>query len=442
VLRRFSLLFLSLFLVGGPVAAAEPVDVAQRVTQGLPGLYPELEALYRQLHQTPELSTQEVKTAAKMAERLSALGFTVTQKVGGHGVVGVLRNGPGPTVMLRTDLDGLPLEEKTGLPYASKATAKDAAGLTVPVMHACGHDVHMTVWVGTATLLSRAKDQWRGTLVMVGQPAEEVGSGARAMLADGLFKRFPKPDFAVAVHDSASAPAGTVEYVPEYAMASVDSVDVTLYGKGGHGAYPHLTVDPILLAARTVMAFQTIVSRERDPLEPAVLTVGSIHGGTKHNIIPDEVKLQLTVRTYKPEVRQRILSAIERIAKAESEAAGAPRPPSITVTEGAPAVYNEPELMKRVHGVLARALGDANVRVGKPSMGGEDFSEFGRAGVPSALLWVGAVEPSKFQEAQKTGTALPSLHSSLFAPDRERTLRTGVTTLTYAALELLGRPNP
>ncbi len=442
MLRRFSLLSLLLFMPGARAGAAEPPDMAQRVTQGLQGLYPELDALYRQLHQTPELSTQEEKTAAKMAERLRALGFTVTQKVGGHGVVGVLRNGPGPTVMLRTDLDGLPVEEKTGLPYASKATAKDASGQSVPVMHACGHDVHMTVWVGTATLLARAKDQWRGTLVMVGQPAEEQGLGARAMLADGLFQRFPKPDFALAVHDSATAAAGTVEFVPEYAMASVDSVDVTLYGKGGHGAYPHLTVDPILLAARTVTAFQAIVSRERDPLEPAVLTVGSIHGGTKHNIIPDEVKLQLTVRSYKPEVRQRILSAIERIAKAESEAAGSPRAPRISVTEGTPALYNDPALLKRVQDALVRALGASNVRVGRPTMGGEDFAEYGRAGVPSVLLWVGAVEPSKHQEAQKSGTALPSLHSGLFAPDRERTLRTGVTTLTHAALEVLGRPTP
>ncbi|WP_420067715.1 amidohydrolase [Stigmatella aurantiaca] len=429
-----------MFLFAGSALAAEPTGMAQRVTQGLHSLYPELDALYQQLHQTPELSTQEAKTAAKMAERLSALGFTVTQKVGGHGVVGVLRNGSGPTVMLRTDLDGLPVEEKTGLPYASKATAKDASGQTVPVMHACGHDVHMTAWVGAATLLARSKDQWRGTLVMVGQPAEEQGSGARAMLADGLFKRFPKPDFALAIHDLATGEAGTVEYVPEYALASVDSVDVTLYGKGGHGAYPHLTVDPILLAARTVMAFQTIVSRERDPLEPAVVTVGSIHGGTKHNIIPDEVKLQLTVRSYKPEVRQRILSAIERIAKAESQAAGSPRAPDIAVTEGTPATYNDPVLMKRVQEALVRALGAQNVRLGKPTMGGEDFSEYGRAGVPSAMVWVGAVEPSKYQEAQKSGVALPSLHSPLFAPDRERTLRTGVTTLTHAALELLGRP--
>jgi hippurate hydrolase len=410
------------------------------VLQGLDALYPELDTLYRDLHQSPELSTFEEKTAAKMAERLRALGFEVTQKVGGHGVVGLLRNGKGPTVMLRTDLDALPVEEKTGLAYASKVTAKDRAGQTVPVMHACGHDVHMTSWVGAATLLARSKDRWRGTVMMVGQPAEEAGAGARSMLADGLFKRFPKPDYAIAVHNLASGASGTVEYVSGYALASVDSVDLTLYGKGGHGAYPHTTVDPILLAARTVLALQTIVSRERNPLEPAVLTVGSIHGGTKHNIIPDEVKLQLTVRSYKPEVRKKILEAIERIAKGESLAAGSPRAPSVAVTEGTPATYNDPELMKRLVPAITRVLGTQNVREGTPTMGGEDFSEYGLAGVPAVMLWIGTVEPGKLQAAQKAGEPTPSLHSPLFAPDRERTLRTGVTTLTAAALELLGRP--
>jgi hippurate hydrolase len=427
-------------MVGSGALAAEPGATAPPVLQGLNGLYPELDALYRELHQTPELSMQEEKTAAKLAARLRALGYEVTQKVGGHGVVGLLRNGKGPTVMLRTDLDALPVEEKTGLPYASKVTATDPEGKTVPVMHACGHDMHMSVWVGVATLLAKSKDRWRGTVMMVGQPAEERGDGARKMLEAGLFKRFPKPDFALAVHNSSTAPAGTVEFVPGFALASVDSVDVTLYGKGGHGAYPHTTVDPVLLAARYVVSLQTIVSRERNPLEPAVVTVGSIHGGTKHNIIPDEAKLQLTVRTYKPEVRAQILAAIERIAKGESLSAGSPRPPEVRVIEGTPATYNDPELTKRVVAAVSRVLGAQNVQEATPVMGGEDFSEYGQAGVPATMLWIGTVDPAKHQEAKKAGATLPSLHSPVFAPDRERTLRTGVTTLTTAALEVLGQP--
>ncbi|WNG48959.1 amidohydrolase [Archangium minus] len=424
----------------GSARAATPAKAPSPVLQGLDGLYPELDALYRDLHQNPELSHQEEKTAAKLAERLRKLGFEVTEKVGGHGVVALLRNGKGPTVLLRTDMDALPVEEKTGLPYASQVKAKDETGQSVSVMHACGHDVHMTTWLGTATLLARSKDRWRGTLMMVGQPAEERGSGARQMLEDGLYKRFPKPDFAVAVHNSATAAAGTVEYVSGYALANVDSVDITLYGKGGHGAYPHTTVDPIVLAARTILSLQTIVSREKSPLEPAVVTVGSIHGGTKHNIIPDEVKLQLTVRSYKPEVRKQLLSAIERVVNAEATAASAPRKPEVAVTEGTPATYNDPELTKRLIGAVTRVLGAENIREAQPVMGGEDFSEYGLAGVPAVLLWLGTVEPKRHAEAKAAGVTLPSLHSPLFAPDRERTLRTGVTTLTTSALELLGKP--
>ena len=422
---------------GGPALAQEAPAPALK---GIDALYPELDALYRDLHQTPELSLQEEKTAAKLSERLRKLGFEVTTKVGGHGVVALLRNGKGPTVMLRTDLDALPVEEKTGLPYASKAKVKDASGATVSVMHACGHDVHMTSWLGTATLLARAKDQWRGTLMLVGQPAEEIGAGARAMLADGLFKRFGKPDFAVALHTVATAAAGTVQFTPGYSMASVDSVDVTLYGKGGHGAYPHTTVDPVVMAARTILSLQTLVSREKSPLEPAVVTVGSIHGGTKHNIIPDDVRLQLTVRTYKPEVRKALLAGIERIAKAEAMASGAPRPPDVAVTEGTPATYNDPELTKRLVSAVGRVLGEKNLSEAPSVMGGEDFSEYGRAGVPAVMLWLGITEPKRFAEAKAAGETLPSAHSPLYAPDRERTLRTGVTTLTTAALELLGRP--
>ncbi|RKG57587.1 amidohydrolase [Corallococcus sp. AB011P] len=421
----------------GPVLAAAPPPT---VLAGLDALYPELDALYRDLHQTPELSLQEEKTAAKLAERLRKLGFEVTPKVGGHGVVALLRNGKGPTVMLRTDLDGLPVEEKTGLPYASKTKAKDGAGTEVAVMHACGHDVHMTSWIGTATLLARTKDRWRGTLMLVGQPAEEMGAGARQMLADGLFKRFPKPDVAVAMHTVANAAAGTVRFTPGYALASVDAVDVTLYGKGGHGAYPHTTVDPVVMAARTILSLQTLVSREKSPLEPAVLTVGSIHGGTKHNIIPDEVRLQLTLRTYKPEVRKALLAGIERITKAEAMASGAPRPPTVNVTEGTPATYNDPELTKRLVDAVGKVLGEKNLSETPSVMGGEDFSEYGRAGVPSVMLWLGITEPKRFAEAKGAEEALPSPHSPFYAPDRERALRTGVTLLTTSALELLGRP--
>ncbi len=438
-MKSFPLLAALIACVAAPGSALAQ-QAPSPVPDGVDALYPDLDALYRDLHQTPELSLQEEKTAAKLAERLRKLGFEVTTKVGGHGVVALLRNGKGPTVMLRTDLDALPVEEKTGLPYASKVKVKDAAGSTVSVMHACGHDVHMTSWLGTATLLAQAKNKWRGTLMLVGQPAEEIGAGARAMLADGLFKRFPKPDFAVALHTVGTAASGTVQFTPGYSMASVDSVDVTLYGKGGHGAYPHTTVDPVVMAARTILSLQTLVSREKHPLEPAVLTVGSIHGGTKHNIIPDEVRLQLTLRTYKPEVRKALLAGIERVAKAEAMASGAPRPPDVAVTEGTPATFNDPELTKRLVGAVGRVLGEKNLSETQPVMGGEDFAEYGRAGIPAVMLWLGITEPQRLARAQAAGETLPSAHSPLYAPDRERTLRTGVTTLTTAALELLGRP--
>ncbi len=419
---------------------ASPPEAASPALAPLDSLYPDLEKLYIDLHQTPELSQHEEKTSAKMAARLKALGYEVTTGVGGFGVVAILKNGKGPTVLVREDMDALPVEERTGLPYASKITTKDDSGATVSVMHACGHDVHMTSLIGAAALLARAKDRWRGTLFLIAQPAEEKGSGAAAMLKDGLFKRFGKPDFAISFHDSASDPAGKVSLVPGYANANVDSVDLTIYGRGGHGAYPHTTVDPIVIAARTVMALQTAVSRENKPTDPAVITVGSIHGGTKHNIIPDEVKLQITVRSYKDEVRQRLLAAIDRIAKAEAAGAGAPRPPKMEVTEGTNATYNDPALTRRISGALAKVLGPPNVLEGEPVMGAEDFSEFGRAGVPALQFNVGAVNPARYDAAQKTGDPLPSLHSSEFAPDREPTLKTGVASLTIAALELLGKP--
>src|SRR5437667_990912 len=305
-------------------------------------VFPQARALYVDVHQNPELSGHETQTAEKLVSRLRTLGYEVTEHVGGNGIVALLKNGPGPTVLLRTELDALPVEEKTGLPYASTATGVNPAGQTVPVMHACGHDVHMAGWTGAATLLARMKERWRGTVLMVGQPAEETVQGARAMIADGLFKRFPKPDFAVAVHDSSDLPSGKVYYVPGYGMASVDSVDLTIFGRGGHGAKPDKTVDPVVIAARTVLAIQTLVSREKDPLEPAVVTVGSIHGGTKYNIIPDEVHLQITARSYTPQVRKQILDGIARIAKAEAASARAPKEPEIKFSEHQDATYNDP----------------------------------------------------------------------------------------------------
>jgi amidohydrolase len=425
---RIAIFAIAAALLGARPSAAEPVA-------GLDSLYPSLDELYRELHRTPELSLQEEKTAARMAAELRRLGFEVSEKVGGHGVVGVLKNGRGPTVLLRTDMDGLPVKEETGLPFASKVTTKDAAGVVVPVMHACGHDVHMTSWVGAATLLSRDKARWRGTLVMMAQPAEERVLGARAMIKDGLFKRFPKPDFAVAIHDSPLYPAGSVAHRPGFALANVDTVEMTIYGKGGHGAAPHQTVDPVVIAARTVLSLQTLVSREINPIDPAVVTIGSIHGGTKSNIVPDEVKLQITVRSYKEEVQKHLLAGISRIAKAEAAAARAPKPPVVTVNEDtARATWNDPALDERLAKALERALGKGKVTEAAPQMVAEDFSEMSRAGIPAVLLWVGAAEPGALARAAKQGKTLPGLHSGTFAPDRER------TTLTVAALELLGKP--
>ncbi len=426
-------------LLALPVASASPAP--SPALAPLSAIYPDLEALYIDLHQTPELSRHEEKTSAKLSERLRQLGYEVTDHVGGFGVVAVMKNGKGPTVLVRADMDALPVEEKTGLSYASKVTVKNDAGVSVPVMHACGHDVHMTSLIGAATLLAKAKSRWRGTLVLVAQPAEEGGNGAQAMLKDGLLTRFPKPDVGIALHDSSLLPAGVIGVTPGFALANVDSVDITIYGRGGHGSAPQNTVDPIVIAARTILALQTIVSRENDPFNPAVVTVGSIHGGTKHNIIPDEVKLQLTVRTYKDEVRKKTLKAIERIVKAEAAAANVPKEPTVAISEGDNATYNDPALARRLSAVFAATFGARRVLETPPIMGAEDFGDFGRAGqFPSVIFWVGGVEQQKYDAAGGDLTKLPSLHSSEWAPDREPTLKTGVAALTVAALELLGRP--
>jgi amidohydrolase len=403
-------------------------------------ILPQVEAIYIDLHRHPELSFHEQRTAATLAEGLRKLGFDVITGVGKLGVVGVLKNGAGPTVMLRTELDALPIKEETGLPYASQVITHDDSGAEVPVMHACGHDVHMSAWMGTATLLSNSRDQWHGTLVLIGQPAEETVGGASFMLKDGLFTRFPKPDYVIAFHDDSDLPAGTVGYTPGYSHANVDSVDITIYGKGGHGAMPQTTVDPIVIAARTVLALQTIVSREIDPRDPAVITVGSIHGGTKHNIIPDSVHLQLTVRSYKPETRKHLLAAIQRIAKAEAEAGNAPKPPLVEFSEPTDSVYNDPKLTERVAAALRRRLGNDKVVEMPPKMVAEDFSEYGKAGVPTMMFFVGAVNPAKYQEAKASGEPLPSLHSSHFAPDLKPTLETAIEAETAVMLDLLGKP--
>ena len=396
----------------------------------------ELLIRYSEFHSQPELSFQEEKTAALLADAWRDCGITVTTGVGGHGIVGLLENGPGPVVMLRADMDALPVIEQTGLAFASRVHTVNQDGGEVGVMHACGHDVHMTNLIGVACYLAANTSLWKGTVMLIGQPAEERGAGARAMLDDDLFERFPRPDFAVALHVSPVLAAGQVGYRPGYTMANVDSVDITLYGKGGHGAYPHTTVDPVVQAAQLVLALQTIVSREIDPIEPAVITVGSIHGGTKNNIIGDSVKLQLTVRSFADEVRQQLLAAITLKAQSVASGAGAPEP-RIEIAKGTPSLFNDPGLSARLRLAFMGQVGEENIKLSKQTMGGEDFSRFGRAGVPILMYWLGAVSQERLDAYEASGEPPPSLHSSLFYPDVELTLVTGITTMAAAVLELL-----
>ncbi len=404
-----------------------------------------LEALYKHLHANPELSYQEHQTAARIAGELKAAGLEVTTGVGGTGVVGLLRNGPGKTVLVRTDLDALPVEENTGLPYASKLRARDPAGNDVAVMHACGHDMHMTCFVGAARALARLKDHWSGTLLMIGQPAEERGGGAKAMLDDGLFTRFPKPDYCLALHAAANLEAGKIGYRPEYALANVDSVDITVRGIGGHGAWPHKTKDPVVIAAQIVLALQTIVSRELSPLDSAVVTVGSIHGGTKHNIISDRVHLQLTVRSYSEQARRKILDAIPRIARHTAQAAGVPDDllPIVKIdpTEFTPATYNTPALVHRLVPGWKQLFGDENVVEVPPVMGGEDFSRYGltQDKIPIFIFWLGAIDARRMAAAGSADN-LPALHSPRYWPAIHPTIQTGVKAMTAAVMMLLGKP--
>ena len=439
-----SLLSLSIFVAVSVSAQQTPQSLADAE---LPSLF----AIYKDIHSHPELSGHEERTSVIIAKELRALGCEVTDHLGkydrpefkGYGVVGMMKNGPGPNVLVRTDMDALPVEEQTGLPYASTITTKNDKGDEVHVMHACGHDAHMSAFIGTARSLAKLKDQWHGTIIFVGQPAEEALGGARALLADGLYTRFPKPDFALGFHDRAEMETGHIGVTEGYTYANVDSVNITVRGVGGHGAYPHKTKDPVVLSAEIVLALQTIASRENNPIDPIVVTVGSIHGGTKHNIIPDEVKMQLTVRTYKADVRERTLAAIDRIAKGIATTAGVPpeRAPIVEVmkNEFTPATYNNPELTKRLVAVWKKVLGAENVEATDPTMGGEDFSEYSLPdhSIPAVDFHIGAVDPAKIAESKKTGVPLPSLHSSKFAPIPEPTIRIGTIAMTSAVLELM-----
>jgi len=412
---------------------------------------PSLLAIYKDIHSHPELSGHEEQTSALIAKELRAAGCEVTDHFGrydnpvmkGYGVIGLMKNGEGPTVLVRTDMDALPVEEETGLPYASKLVTKNDEGKEVHVAHACGHDAHMAAFIGTVRVLQRLRDQWQGTIMFVGQPAEETGNGARALLKAGLYTRFGKPNFALGYHDNAFLETGKIGVAEGYTYANVDSVNITVRGVGGHGAYPHKTKDPIVLSAEIIMALQTIASRENNPIDPIVVTVGSIQGGTKHNIIPDEVKMQLTVRTYKSDVRDRVLAAIDRITKGCAVAAGIPpeRAPIVDLLKDqfTPATYNNPDLTKRLVAVWKKQLGANNIEATDPTMGGEDFSEYSLSdhSIPACDFWIGAVDPAKIGDSKKNGTLLPSLHSSKFAPVPEPTIRVGIIGMTSAVLELM-----
>ncbi len=429
-IAAISILLLSLL---GVHASAQNTPLDKQVSSVLP----DAQTLYLDLHQHPELSSHETRTAAELANHLRTLGYEVTEHVGGTGVVAILKNGAGPTVMLRTELDGLPVEEKTGLAYASKVRTKDDSGRDVGVMHACGHDVHMAALFGTAAIMARNKDSWHGTLMLIGQPAEETITGADKMLKDGLFTRFPKPDIGIAMHDTNGLPFGKVGITPGYAKANADSVRITVFGKGGHGAQPHTTVDPVLIAARIAVTVQSIVSREIKPGDAAVITIGYIQAGTKNNIIPDDAQMGFTVRSYKPDVRQHLLAGIERVAKAEAMAAGAEKMPLVEKYESTSAVYNDPVLTQHLAATLEGVLGKGAVVTEDPIMTSEDYSYFVEQGVPSFYFTLGVADPQKLADAKSAGKQLPSNHSPLFAPVPEPSLKTGMTAEVTILRDLL-----
>ncbi len=430
-------------------AAVADAEVGRIVDHDLAGLV----AYYKALHAAPELSRQEAQTSAQLANELKAAGYEVTDHIGkyltpafkGYGVVGVMRNGPGPTLLIRADMDALPVAEKTGLPYASTRQAKGEAGTDVPVMHACGHDTHVTSLIGVARVMAKLRSRWSGTLVLVGQPAEETIDGAAAMLRDGLYERVPKPDIALALHVMPFTPTGTIGLTPGHALAMSTQMDVIVRGVGGHGSAPELAKDPVVLAANIIMQLQTVVSREISPFDQAVLTVGTVHGGTRRNIIPDEVKLELNLRAYKEEVRQHLIEAVARISRAAALGAGMPedRLPIVSVLENefAPVLENDTALTQRLRPVFERVLGKDNVRDVPPVMGSEDFGRFGLDGkIPVLMFWTGAYAAETLAEAKSSGVKVAGNHSSRFAPVPESTLRAGILAMSAAALEILQKP--
>jgi hippurate hydrolase len=401
-----------------------------------------LEELYLHLHRNPELYMQEKQTAARLARELRDLGFQVTENFAIHGLVGIFRNGEGPVVLYRTDMDALPVKEETGMNYASTAKTIDENGKEVPLMHACGHDLHMTVWVGTARQLVKLKKHWKGTLVFIAQSAEENGQGAKTMIGNGLFEQFPLPDYNITFHDSPTLEAGTVGICPEYAMANVDMMKITVFGNGGHGAMPNVTIDPVVLASRMVLAFQTIVSRELSPLDNAVLTVGAIHGGFAGNVIPNEVELQLTLRSFSDEVRQGLIDRIKRVGDGIAQSAGLSRekfPVYQLKDQFTPSVYNNPQMGEKLHKAFQRELGAKKVKMVPPLMTGEDFGRYGRTShrIPSFMLWLGTVKPERMAKAQRGELPLYPLHSPKFAPDYRESIRGNVKAMTVALMELL-----
>jgi len=395
----------------------------------------------KDLHAHPELSLQEKESAGKVARFLEACGYATTRNVGGYGVVGVLANGPGPTVLIRGDMDALPVTEETDLPYRSRVRVPGPDGRPVGVMHACGHDIHQTYLVGTAQLLAELRDSWSGTVVAIAQPAEEIGQGARMMIDAGLFERFPRPDYCLGLHVAGDQPAGEIGYTSGWAMANVDSVDITIYGRGGHGSRPSQTVDPVVTAAQVVVALQTVVSRRLDPIQPGVITVGSIHAGSKHNIIPDEAKLQLTVRSYTDETRKVLLDGIREITIHTCRAMGCPRAPEVVVRDDqfTPAGYNDPALTAALVEVMRKVIGPQNIVERPARMGGEDFGRYARhLNVPGFMFWLGSVNKERFEASRQPGApALPPLHSSKYVSDPAPTIETGVRCMTSSALALL-----